>query len=125
MSGLLIGVLGARTVSGVVGEYLGWRAMYALAAAMMVALAVALRAMLPRSEPGASGLSYPTLVWSIGGLLRDEAVLRQSCLFGAMSFGAFGAFWTTLAFRLAGPPFGYPSGVVGLFGLIGIVGALV
>ena len=51
-------------------------------------------------------------------------MLRQSCLFGAMSFGAFSAFWTTLAFHLAGPPFGYPSGVVGLFGLVGIVGAL-
>jgi predicted MFS family arabinose efflux permease len=41
-----------------------------------------------------------------------------------MSFGAFSAFWTTLAFHLAGPPFGYASGVVGLFGLVGIVGAL-
>ena len=51
-------------------------------------------------------------------------MLRQSCLFGAMSFGAFSAFWTTLAFHLAGPPFGYSSGVVGLFGLVGIVGAL-
>ena len=41
-----------------------------------------------------------------------------------MGFGAFGAFWTTLAFHLARPPFGYGSGVVGLFGLVGIVGAM-
>jgi predicted MFS family arabinose efflux permease len=80
MSGLLIGILAARTVSGVVGEYLGWRAMYALAAAVTVALAVALRGLLPRSEPAASGLSYAALLRSIGGLLRDEPVLRQSCL---------------------------------------------
>jgi predicted MFS family arabinose efflux permease len=124
MGGLLIGILGARTVSGVVGEYLGWRAMYAVAAAVMVGLASALRALLPRSEPEASGLSYGALLRSIGALLREEPVLRQSCLFGAMSFGAFSAFWTTLAFHLAGPPFRYPSGVVGLFGLVGIVGAL-
>ena len=124
MSGLLIGILAARTVGGVVGEYLGWRAMYVIAATVMIALALALRALLPRSEPGASGLSYPALLRSIGGLLWDEPVLRQSCLFGAMSFGAFSAFWTTLAFHLAGPPFGYPSGVVGLFGLVGVVGAL-
>src|SRR4051794_24541619 len=96
MSGLLVGVLGARTVSGLVGEHLGWRAVYALAAAVMVALAVALRALLPRSEPAASGLSYAALLRSLGGLLRDEPVLRQSCLFGAASFGAFSAFWTTL-----------------------------
>lgn len=124
MSGLLVGILAARTVGGLVGEYLGWRAMYGIAAALMVALALALRGLLPRSRPESPGISYLGLLASIGGLLRDEPVLRQSCLFGAMSFGAFGAFWTTLAFHLAGPPFGYPSGVVGLFGLVGIVGAL-
>ncbi len=124
MSGLLIGILAARTVSGLVGEYLGWRAMYAIAAAVTVALTLALRGLLPRSQSEVSGISYLGLLRSIGGLLRDEPVLRQSCLFGAMSFGAFSAFWTTLAFHLAGPPFGYPSGVVGLFGLVGIVGAL-
>src|SRR3954451_19830446 len=124
MSGLLIGILAARTVSGLVGEYLGWRAMYGVAAAVMVALALALRWLLPRSQPEDSGISYLGLLRSIGGLLGGEPVLRQSCLFGAMSFGAFSAFWTTLAFHLAGPPFGYPSGVVGLFGLVGIAGAL-
>ncbi len=124
MSGLLIGILAARTVSGVVGEYLGWRAMYALAAAVMVLLGLVLRVLLPKSEPSASGLSYAALLMSIGGLLRDEPVLRQSCLLGAASFGAFSAFWATLSFHLAGPPFHYPSGVVGLFGLVGIAGAL-
>ena len=124
MSGLLIGILAARTVGGLVGEYAGWRAMYGLAAAVMIALALALKKLLPRSQPEHSGMSYLGLLRSIGGLLRDEPVLRQSCLFGAMSFGAFSAFWTTLAFHLAGPPFNYASGVVGLFGLVGIVGAL-
>jgi predicted MFS family arabinose efflux permease len=124
MSGLLIGILAARTVSGVVGEYLGWRAMYWMAAAVMVALALALKGVLPRSQPESLGISYLGLLRSIGGLVRDEPVLRQSCLFGAMAFGAFSAFWTTLAFHLATPPFGYSSSVVGLFGLVGIVGAL-
>jgi predicted MFS family arabinose efflux permease len=124
MSGLLVGILAARTVSGLVGESLGWRAMYAVAAALMVALALALRWLLPRSQPEPSGLSYLGLLRSIGGLLRDEPVLRQSCLFGATGFGAFSAFWTALAFHLAGPPFRYPSSIIGLFGLAGIVGAL-
>jgi predicted MFS family arabinose efflux permease len=124
MSGLLIGILAARTVSGVVGEYLGWRAMYAIAAAVMVALALALKGLLPKSQPERLGISYLGLLRSIGGLLRDEPVLRQSCLFGAMGFGSFSAFWTTLAFHLATPPYGYSSALVGLFGLVGIVGAL-
>ena len=124
MSGLLIGILAARTVSGVVGGSLGWRTMYGIAAAVMLALALSLKGLLPRSQPEGLGVSYLGLLRSIGGLLRDEPVLRQSCLLGAMSFGAFSAFWTTLAFHLARPPFGYGSGVVGLFGLVGIIGAL-
>ena len=124
MSGLLIGILAARTVSGVVGEYLGWRAMYGIAAAVTVALGLALKELLPRSQPEGLGVSYLGLLRSIGGLLRDEPVLRQSCLFGAMGFGAFSTFWTTLAFHLAGPPFHYGSGFIGLFGLVGVVGAL-
>ena len=124
MSGLLIGILAARTASGAVGGVLGWRAVYVIAAAVMVALALALRGLLPRSRPEHAGTPYLGLLVSIGGLLRDEPILRQSCAFGAMGFGAFSAFWTTLAFHLAGPPFGYPSGVIGLFGLVGIAGAL-
>lgn len=124
MSGLLIGILAARTASGLIGGSLGWRAVYLIAAAVMVLLVLALRGLLPRSQPEHAQMPYLSLMRSIGGLLRDEPVLRQSCLFGAMSFGAFSAFWTTLAFHLAAPPFGYSSGVVGLFGLVGIVGAL-
>jgi predicted MFS family arabinose efflux permease len=124
MSGLLVGILAARTVSGVVGESLGWRAMYVLAAALMIGLSLALRRLLPQSRPEHCGMSFLELLRSIAGLLRDEPVLRQSCLFGAAGFGAFSAFWTTLAFHLTGPPFRYPSGVVGMFGLVGIVGAL-
>jgi MFS family permease len=124
MSGLLIGILAARTVSGVVGSTLGWRTMYGIASAVMVALAVSLKELLPRSQPESLGISYVGVLRSIGALLRDEPVLRQSCLLGAMSFGAFSAFWTTLAFHLASPSFGYGSGVAGLFGLVGIVGAL-
>src|SRR5690606_34391944 len=92
--------------------------------ALMVALALLLRTLLPRSRPEHSKISYLGLLRSLGGLLRDEPALRQSCLFGSASFGAFSAFWTTLAFHLTGPPFGYDAGIVGLFGLVGVVGAL-
>ncbi len=124
MSGLLIGVLASRTASGFLGAHLGWRAVYGLAAGMMLALAGVLRALLPRSEPAGPRPSYGRLLGSLGGLLRDEPVLRQSCLFGAMGFGAFSAFWTNLAFFLAQPPYRYGSDVVGLFGLFGIAGAV-
>jgi len=123
MSGLLIGILLARTVSGVVGSQFGWRAMYGIAALLMVGLMFAMRAWLPQSSPAASGASYGELMRSLVALARDHAVLRQSALLGALTFAAFSVFWTTLAFHLASPPFRYGSDVVGLFGLIGAGGA--
>jgi len=124
MSGLLIGILGARTVSGFIGSYLGWREMHVIAALLMLGLMVAIQWWLPRSSPSAGGTSYGSLMWSLVGLIRDTPALRQSALYGAMVFGAFSVFWTTLAFHLAAPPFRYGADVVGLFGLIGAGGAL-
>jgi predicted MFS family arabinose efflux permease len=124
MSGLLIGILLSRTVSGFVAARFGWRAMYGVAAGLTVLLAVVLRLRLPSSRPTAHDLSYPRLLTSLVGLLRDEPVLRESCLFGGLGFGAFSAFWTTLAFFLAAPPYHYGSDRVGLFGIVGVAGAV-
>ncbi len=122
MSGLLIGILLARTVSGFVGATLGWRAMYWIASGLMVGLAIVLGKFLPLNHP-LSTMSYWQLLRSLPGLIREQPVLRESALFGAMLFGAFSAFWTTLVFLLAVPPYHYGSEVAGLFGLVGVVGA--
>ena len=124
MSGLLIGILLARTASGLVDAWLGWRAVFLLASALMLALAGALRFALPRSVPEPTGLTYLGLLRSLIGLVREERVLRESCLFGAAMFAAFSILWTDLAFHLAKPPFAFGPGMIGLFGLIGVVGAL-
>ncbi len=123
MSGLLIGILLARTVSGFVGAHFGWRAMYWIAAIMMVILAVTLRVLLPKEEPRTS-MSYPRLLRSLWGLLRTEPVIRETGMFGALVFASFSVFWVTLVFFLGTPPYHYGSEVAGLFGLVGVVGAL-
>jgi len=123
MGGLLVGILLSRTFSGLVGGVLGWRAVYWFAAALLAAFSLVLRAALPRSEP-ASALPYRRLLASLPVLLRQEPALRQSCLFGAATFGCFSVLWSTLTFRLAGPPFGRGSEVAGLFGLVGVAGVL-
>ncbi len=122
MSGLLIGILASRTYSGFLATVLGWRFVYVIAAVLSVLLIVALRLLLPRSEPG-QHLPYPRLLASLAVLLREEPVLRQSCLFGATTFGAMSAFWNTIAFFLSGPPYDYGSNTIGLFGLVGVAGA--
>ena len=124
MSGLLIGILIARTVSGVVGAQLGWRAMYWIAAVMMVILIFLMRFLLPDDRAQKGTLSYPRLLKSLWDLLRNEPVLRETSIFGAMLFGAFSAFWVTLSFLLETPPYHYGSEVAGLFGLVGVAGAL-
>ncbi len=123
MSGLLIGILLARTVSGFVGMLFGWRAMYWLASGLMVALAVTLFKILPKSQSSLK-VSYQNLMGSLFKLVRKYQVLRDASAIGALSFGAFSAFWSTLAFLLDVPPYHYGSDITGLFGLVGVVGAV-
>jgi predicted MFS family arabinose efflux permease len=123
MGGLLIGILAARVLSGALGAVAGWRAMFVLAAVLMIALAVAIVRLLPASPP-TSRMRYPALLRSLVTIARQEPVVRDAAAIGALTFVAFSAFWTTLAFRLELPPLHYGSTVAGMFGLVGIVGAL-
>ena len=123
MSGLILGILLGRTVSGIVSQVAGWRTTYALAAVLMLVLAVVLYVKLPRYRQSA-GLSYPKLLASVLDIARGEPVLRRRALYGVFSFGGFSVLWTTLAFLLAGPEYGYSDGIIGLFGLVGAAGAL-
>jgi predicted MFS family arabinose efflux permease len=123
MSGLLIGILLARTISGLLAAALGWRVVFWFAAAAMVILAATLRRALPRVPPTAD-LSYGGLLRSVARLIRKEPMLRQRMLVGALDFGCFSALWTSLAFLLSGAPYHYGNAVIGLFGLVGVVGAL-
>ncbi|MET0384927.1 MAG: MFS transporter [Polyangiales bacterium] len=123
MSGLLIGILLSRTVSGFVSEHLGWRAMYLIAAAANGGLALVLRIKLPR-QPPAQEVSLGELYLSLVRLARTEPILRLHATLGALTFAAFSAFWSTLAFHLAAPPLSYGSAVAGSFGVIGVVGAV-
>ncbi len=128
MSGLLVGILGARVASGALGARFGWRPVFWAAAGAMVGLAVVLRARLPasrtESRPGERALSYRELLASLPAVARRWGALRESALFGGLAFASFSVFWTTLPFHLADLPGHYGSGEAGAFGLVGIVGAL-
>lgn len=123
LSGLLIGILLARTVSGLLGAQFGWRAVYWAGAGAMLALALLIRLRLPYSHPQ-SDLSWAQLVRSLGTLVSEQPVLREAAFTSATLFCAFSAFWTTLVFFLETPPYHYGPSVAGLFGLVGAVGAM-
>jgi predicted MFS family arabinose efflux permease len=125
LCGLFIGTPLAVMLSGFVGQYLGWRAMYWIAAGMMIALAIVLHFVLPDSHVSKRRASYPQLLGSLWKLLCSEPVLQEVSILGILVYGAFNAFWVTISFILGTAPYHYGSEVAGLFGLVGIAGALV
>ncbi|MBR7792282.1 MFS transporter [Undibacterium sp. FT147W] len=123
MTGLLLGILLSRVVSGFVAERFGWRVMFVIAAVSVIGIGIAMWRGLPRFTP-TTNLSYRALLASLLDLLRRHARLRQAALAqGVLSMG-FSAFWSTLAVMLHGEPFHMGSAVAGAFGLAGAVGAL-
>jgi predicted MFS family arabinose efflux permease len=123
LSGLLFGILLARTFSGLMCAWLGWRAIYFVGSGLMLLLAVLIRSGLPASQPEIK-LSWWSLIRSAFGFVRSQPVLRESAALGAILFCSFNAFWTTLVFFLQTPPYHYGSAAAGLFGLVGALGAV-
>jgi len=122
MAGLLIGILSARTLAGLVAAAAGWRAVYVMAALSMLGLSAVCRRELPPVEPSTTS-SYPSLLASVVTLYREEPVLRRRGLYGALGFAGFSTLWTSVAFLLK-DAYGYGEAVIGLFGLLGVAGAV-
>lgn len=123
MTGMLIGILGSRTISGFVGAHLGWRSMYFIAAGIMVLLWVLLKIKLPTLKPEFGG-NYGQLLKSIIHQFKTRPRLRIAAVRGAFDFASFSIFWTTLVFLLEGEPFNMGSDAAGSFGFAGIAGAI-
>jgi len=124
MTGMFIGILGSRTISGVVGAHLGWQTMYWIAAGIMIFLAVLVLVFLPEIKPDFKG-TYKQLIKSIVVQFKERPSLRWASIRGAFDFASFSVFWTTLVFLLESPTFNLGSDVAGFFGLVGIAGALI
>ncbi|WNG41568.1 MFS transporter [Archangium violaceum] len=123
MTGLLLGILLSRVISGVVAEHFGWRAMYMIAAASVAMIGVVAWRGLPRFRP-TSTLTYRALLGSLSSLWREHGALRRAALAQGLLSVGFSAFWSTLAVMLHGAPFHLGSAAAGAFGLAGAAGAL-
>lgn len=123
MTGLLIGILASRIFSGVLGEYLGWRQVYYIAAGIIFILWILIFFLLPDIKPTFKG-SYWGLMKSISHYIKTVPSLRFASIRGALALGSFLAFWTTLTFHLERPPFFAGSDIAGELGAVGIGGAL-
>jgi len=125
MSGLMLGILLARTASGVIAGAFGWRAVFFVAAGVELALALVLWFAVPRTRPSTT-LRYPALLKSVVELVISSPVLRSRMLLGGISMCGFSVLWTSLAFLLAGngSAYHFDEATIGLFGLVGAAGAL-
>ncbi|HCM9428254.1 TPA: MFS transporter [Enterobacter hormaechei subsp. xiangfangensis] len=123
MSGLLLGILLARTVAGLLASLGGWRTVYWVASVLMLIMALALWRGLPKVKQE-NHLNYPQLLASVFSLFTRDKLLRTRAILGCLTFANFSILWTSMAFLLAAPPFNYSEGVIGLFGLAGAAGAL-
>ncbi len=123
MSGLLVGILLARTFSGLIAQAAGWRTVFVVAGVVVLVLAVLLHRRLP-AEGTRPAIAYRELLASVTRLMRTEPLLRLRSLIGALAFATFNVVWTSLAFLLAAPPYHYSEAIIGLFGLLGAAGAL-
>ena len=115
MSGLLLGILLARTFAGVLADLGSWRTVYWVASLLMLAMSTVLWRVLPRHQSQA-GLSYPRLLGSILRMFVDEPLFRARSILGALLFAAFSMLWTPLTFLLSSPPYSYNTTTIGLFG---------
>jgi predicted MFS family arabinose efflux permease len=124
VSGMLLGMLLARLLSGVVTEFIGWRYIYWIAFGLQYLILILLFLFMPdypSTNPDMSLVrKYPSLLFDILRMPFTYPVLVQACLIGFFTASIFTSYWTTLTFLLAGSPYHYSSLVIGLFALIGI-----
>lgn len=124
LSGLLIGILAARVVSGMIGEWFGWRMMYYIAGVVMITCLTLTLWMMPQMQQNFSG-SYVGLMKSVMQIFLDNPRIRLNSIRAAFGFGSMLTFWACLAFHLADEPFHSGSDAVGYLGICGVAGALV
>jgi len=123
MSGLLIGILLSRTLSGFIGQLFGWRSMFWIASGICLLIFFLIQNKFPENRPQFKG-SYGQLIQSLFTLIKTQPVLREATLINVFSFAQFGAFWTTMVLLLSDAPFHFNSATIGLFGIVGASGAL-
>ncbi len=122
MSGVMVGILVSRPLASLIADVWGWRSFYAMSAATLALLAAVLALRLPERRPLVSA-SYGALIGSLLELLREEPVLRLRAFTAALMMASFSLFWTSVALRLAQPPFSLGQSGIALFALVGAGGA--
>lgn len=123
-SGIVVGILLARTVSGAMADLAGWRSIFLLSAALTLLMALLLLRVLPKREQPQAPQGYWRLIGSVFVLFKQEPVLRQRAVLALLTFASAMVLWTPMVLPLSAPPLSLSHSEIGLFGLAGAAGAL-
>lgn len=121
VAGFIMGILVARLLSGVLTNWVTWRAIYWFAFGMQMLIFALMWLFMPDYPRTNTGINYFRLLWTIGTMLTKHPVLVQACLISFFTAATFTCFWTTLTFLLAGAPYNYSPVIIGLFALLGFI----
>jgi len=121
-SGIVLGILLARFISGAIADIAGWRAVYLTSACLMLLVSFFLAKMMPATARRASGSSYFSLLLSVFHLFITEPQLRMRGALAMLIFAAFSMLWTSMVMPLSALSLSHTG--IGLFGLAGVAGAL-
>ncbi|MDR3735270.1 MAG: MFS transporter [Acidobacteriaceae bacterium] len=124
MTGLLLGILLARTFAGWISAASHWRIVFVVAGVINLAFVPLVWKVMPLLEPTAP-IAYGQALRSLWTLFRTQPLLRESSFIGSLVFASFSTFWTTLVFLLGSPHYHLGPGVAGSFGILGATGALI
>lgn len=122
MSGLLLGILLARPLASLVAGEFGWRAVYLMAAGLMLLITLVIATTIPRHAPSHRA-SYGQLLASLIHLLRRYPTLRRRALYQGLMFASFSLFWTVAPLELS-RHLGLSQQDIALFALAGAIGAV-
>ncbi|CAE6424881.1 unnamed protein product [Rhizoctonia solani] len=124
LSGLLLGILFARVISGIIADFTSWRVIYWMTCGIQFGNVLAMWLVVPDYPAKNTGLSYVGILYTMARYTVTEPILIQCCLIGLFSSAIFVNFWVNLTFLLDEAPYNYSTLAIGLFGLIGMLGVV-
>ena len=123
-SGVIIGIMLVRSVSGTLADLFGWRSVYLVSAAATLIVAILLFRSLPRRHAAGGQVPYFRLIGSVFTLYLEEPILRVRATLALLIFAAVNTLWTPMVLPLSAPPLSLSHTEVGLFGFAGAMGAV-
>lgn len=124
ISALMLGILLARSLSGLASTLWHWQIIYVISGIALLMNAFMLYRKLD-VFPATQRQSYMQTLVSIPVLLKNSPCLARRAALGFLIFASVSMVFTTMSLLLAPAPYHFSDFSIGLFGFVGILGTLV